>query len=250
MLGDMLTVMWKEGKELFTERETVRGTLASLRGPLIMVAALGIVAPWQVGPAWVETPMSSTVALFVALMFGGTTAGSIAGERERHTLETLLASRLSDRGILLGKIGIAVCFASTCALGTVVLGMVTVNLTGWTGRLLVYALMVLVADVMLGFLTATLAATVGMFVSLRAATVREAAQNVMAILGVGSMVLVWGSVLALRTIPGLEAGFSRLVADLHFADIFLALASVLVVLDAGFLIVADRRFQRVRLTVL
>ena len=31
-------------------------------------------------------------------------------ERERHTLETLLASRLSDRAILLGKIGAAVGF--------------------------------------------------------------------------------------------------------------------------------------------
>ncbi|MGD2146511.1 MAG: ABC transporter permease subunit [Anaerolineae bacterium] len=249
MLGDILTVMWKEGKELFTERETVRGTLASLLGPLIMVAALGIVAPWQVGPTWVETPMSSAVALFVALMFGGTTAGSIAGERERHTLETLLASRLSDRGILLGKIGIAVCFASTCALGTVLLGMVIVNLTGWTGRLLVYPLIVLVADVMLGLLTATLAATVGVFVSLRSATVREAEQNVMAILGVGSMVLVWGSVLALRTIPGLEARFSGLVADLSFVEVFLVLVSVLAVLDTGFLAAADRRFQRARLTV-
>ena len=35
-------------------------------------------------------------------------ADGIPGERERHTLETLLASRLSDRSILLGKVMAAV----------------------------------------------------------------------------------------------------------------------------------------------
>jgi ABC-2 type transport system permease protein len=182
-------------------------------------------------------------------MFGGMTAGSIAGDRERHTLETLLASRLADRGILLGKIGIAVCFASSCTLGTVLLGMVTVNVTHRTGHLLLYRPMVLVADLVMGLLTATLAATVGVFVSLRAATVREAEQNIMAILGAGSMLVVWGSVSALKTIPGLDAWFSELVGDLEFVQVFLVLVSVLAVLDVGFLSAADRRFQRPRLTV-
>jgi len=247
MLGDILTVMWKERKELFTERETMWGTLVSFLGPLIMVAALGIVAPWQVGTAWVETPMSLIVALFVSLMFGGMTAGSIAGERERHTLETLLASRLRDQAILLGKVGIAVCFASACALGTVLFGMVTVNATHWMGRLLLYPPMVLIGNLVLSLLTATLSASTGVFVSLKAATVREAEQNIMALLAGGSMVLGWLPILALKAVPGLEALLSEVVRDLHFAQVFAVLLSLLIALDAGILVAAKRRFRRARL---
>ena len=36
---------------------------------------------------------------------------AIAGERERHTLETLLASRMPDRAILLGKVIAIVLYA-------------------------------------------------------------------------------------------------------------------------------------------
>jgi ABC-2 type transport system permease protein len=247
MIDDILTVMWKERKELFTERETVRGTLASFLGPLIMMAALGVVLPWQAGRVWVETPLSLGPALFVSLMFGGMTAGTIAGERERHTLETLLASRLPDRAILFGKIGIAVCFASVSALGTVLLGLVTVNVTHWGGRPLLYPPMVIVADLLTSLLMATLSATMGVFVSLRAATVRQAEQDIMALLAGGSMLLALAPTLALRTIPGLEARFAELLTSLNVTHFALVLLGVLIALDAAFLLAAMRRFQRARL---
>jgi ABC-2 type transport system permease protein len=247
MINDILTVMWKERKELFTERETMRGTLASFLGPLIMLAAMGIVAPWQVGPAWVQTPLSIAPALFVSLMFGGMTAGSIAGERERHTLETLLASRLPDQAILFGKVAIAVCFASASALGTVLLGLVTLNTVHWGGGLLLYPPTVIVADVLCSLLTATLSATMGVFVSLRAATVRQAEQNIMALLAGGSMALLWGPILILRTVPGLEARFTELLKRLDLTYFILVLLLVLLALDVGFLAASRHRFKRARL---
>jgi ABC-2 type transport system permease protein len=231
MINDILTVMWKERKELFTERETVRGTLASFLGPLIMMAVMGIVAPWQMGWAWVETPLSLVPALFVSLMFGGMTAGAIAGERERHTLETLLASRLSDQAILFGKVGIAVCFASASALGTILLGLVTVNITHWEGRPLLYPPTVIAADLLFSLLIATLSAAMGVFVSLKAATVRQAEQNIMALLTAGPMVLLSVPVLALKTIPGLEAHFVKLLNSLDATQFVLILLFALVVLD-------------------
>jgi len=249
MIDDILTVMWKERKELFTERETVRGTLASLLGPLIMMATLGIVIPWQAGRAWVETPLSLGAALFVSLMFGGMTAGTIAGERERHTLETLLASRLSDEAILFGKVAIAVCFASASALGTVLLGLVTVNIAHWGGRLLLYPPTVIVADLLLSLLMATLPAAMGVFVSLRAATVRKAEQDMMALLVCGSMVVAWAPVLVLKTIPGLEARFAELLTSPNLTQFVLVLLFVLIALDAAFLVAAMHRFQRARLIV-
>ncbi len=247
MFSDILTVMWKERKELFTERETVRGTLASLLGPLIMMAVMGIVVPWQAGRIWVEGPLSLAPALFVSLMFGGMTAGAIAGERERHTLETLLASRLSDQAILFGKVDIAVCFASASALATVLLGLVTVNITHWGGRLLLYPPNVMAADLLLSLLAATLSATMGVFVSLRAATVRQAEQNIMALLAGGSMVLLLAPVLALKTIPGLEAHFVKLLNSLDATQFALILLFALIVLDVAFLVAAMHRFQRARL---
>jgi ABC-2 type transport system permease protein len=249
MFRDILTVMWKERKELFTERETVRGTLASFLGPLIMTAAMGIVAPLLLGRAWVESAASLATALFVSLMFGGMTAGSVAGERERHTLETLLASRLSDQGILLGKVGIAVAFAWASATGTVLLGLVTVNVVHWAGGLQFYPPMVIVADLLVSPLAATLSAAMGVFVSLKAATVREAEQNIMALLAGGTMVLVWAPILVLKTIPGLEARFSELLTSLDITKAALVLLSVLIALDVGFLVAAMHRFQRARLIV-
>jgi ABC-2 type transport system permease protein len=247
MIDDILTVMWKERKELFTERETVRGTLASFLGPLIMMAALGVVLPWQAGRVWVETPLSLGPSLFVSLMFGGMTAGTIAGERERHTLETLLASRLPDQAILFGKIAIAVCFASASALGTVLLGLVTVNVTHWAGRVLLYPPTVVVADLLVSILVSTLTATMGVFVSLRAATVRQAEQDIMALLAGGSMLLALAPSLALRTIPGLEARFAELLARLNLTQIVAVVLLVLIALDAAFLVAAMHRFQRARL---
>jgi ABC-2 type transport system permease protein len=247
MFSDVLTVMWKERKELFTERETVGGTLASFLGPLIMMAAMGIIAPWQAGRVWVESPLSLAPVLFVSLMFGGMTAGAIAGERERHTLETLLASRLSDQAILFGKVGIAVCFAWASALATVLLGLVTVNITHWGGRLLLYPLAIAVADFVVSPLIATLSAAMGVFVSLKAATVRQAEQNIMALLTAGPMVLLLAPVLALKTIPGLEARFAEMLNSLDVTQLALILLSALIALDAAFLVAAKRRFQRARL---
>lgn len=52
-------------------------------------------APLAIPIAWAALPL---------ILAGVMITDSIAGERERQTLETLLASRLSDRAIVLGKI--------------------------------------------------------------------------------------------------------------------------------------------------
>ena len=50
------------------------------------------------------------------MMVSSLVADSFAGERERHTLETLLASRLPDRAILAGKLLVPVAVAWGAAL--------------------------------------------------------------------------------------------------------------------------------------
>src|SRR4051812_29233920 len=100
-MSDIRTMVWKETKETL-----LQGDLSALLRPLLLIGVLGIGLPWRLGPQWLALmPIVVGIILyipfFVILSFVG---DAIAGERERHTLETLLASRISDRAILLGKI--------------------------------------------------------------------------------------------------------------------------------------------------
>ena len=127
MLADVLTMVWKEWKELLLSRGGIRGGLISTVG--IPLGMLGIYLPWQNGPEWVTTPLLPVAWSWLPLLLvGALVADSFAGERERKTLETLLASRLSDRAILLGKIAALVGYGWGLALGSLVLGTITVNL--------------------------------------------------------------------------------------------------------------------------
>jgi ABC-2 type transport system permease protein len=58
---------------------------------------------------------------------------AIAGERERHTLETLLASRISDRAILLGKVIVTTGYAWGTALLGLLFGLFVANLSKGQG---------------------------------------------------------------------------------------------------------------------
>ena len=94
MLTDISIVVWKEWKELLQFQS---GKRSSLTGLIIMVLIFGIFMPIQWGSIWLETAAPLSFSVIIPLLFVGTMiADSIAGERERHTLETLLASRLPD----------------------------------------------------------------------------------------------------------------------------------------------------------
>jgi hypothetical protein len=108
MLGDIWTVMWKERKGLLRIRGSRTRALLTLLVPVLMIA---MVAPLQLGREWVDGAWSLVGAFLIPMiLIGITIPESFAGERERHTLETLLASRLPDRAILFGKVGLAVAY--------------------------------------------------------------------------------------------------------------------------------------------
>ena len=102
MFSDIITIVGKELKEILNARGNRKGGLIGL---LVILGMFGIYMPLMSGPNWIETPISLFYWLWLPfLMVSSTIADAIAGERERHTLETLLASRVSDSAILLGKI--------------------------------------------------------------------------------------------------------------------------------------------------
>lgn len=242
MSGDLWTVVWKEWKELFARQGRFRGGALNFA---LVLGVFGVFMPWQFGRAWVDSPTMLVYWAWVPLlMVSNVVVDAIAGERERHTLETLLASRLSDRAIVLGKMTAAVAYGLAVTAGTMVLGLVTVNVLVSRGALLVYPAAALAGGVLLSVLGATLTAALGVLISLHAATVRQAGQ----LMGVAILLLVFGPVLLIRAVarhwmshgPGAATPQGTLLLGLLVLGVFL-------VVDAGLVAAALASFRRSRL---
>jgi len=182
-------MVWKEWREF-------RDQLLSLRrgglSALILALILGVVAPVQLGPEWVESKLIIAYWPFLAAtMVSSLIADSVAGERERHTLETLLASRLADSAILLGKIIAAVLYGLGFAVANLVIGLVAVNVAHGNGGLILFGARQLIATVAFTILASLLMAGIGVFISLRASTVKQAQQA----FGIAIIVLTLGPLL-------------------------------------------------------
>ena len=233
-MSDILTMVWKEAKDVFFQ-----GGWKSLIRPLFVVGIMGIYLPLQFGPRWVDlTPIGMLLLLwipfFVIISFIGDV---IAGERERHTLETLLASRMPDRAILLGKVVTTVLYAWGMGVLSLLLGLVLVDLFRTQGNWMFYPLDLFVDALVLILLASVLAASAGVLVSLRVATVRQAQQ----ILSVGTIVFVFGITFALQAVP------ANVVSSLTYSQFLLIAMAVIAVLDAIFLGLSLVSFQRSRL---
>jgi ABC-2 type transport system permease protein len=175
MITDIATIVWKELRELFLQPGRFRGGWV---GMLLFIAVFGIFMPLQSGSDWVNSPLGLVYWSWVPFMLvSSVVSDAIAGERERHTLETLLASRLSDRAILFGKIAASIAYGWGIALVSIFLGLITINLAFGKGSLILYPVNIGTGILALSFLVSTLAAGLGVLISLRAATVRQAQQT-------------------------------------------------------------------------
>lgn len=239
MLHDILTVMWKERKGLFRYRGSRTRFLLVLLTPLLFATVM----PLQAGPDWVEGPLPVLIAAVIPIvMVGITIPDSIAGERERHTLETLLATRLPDRAILIGKLLVAVALSWGMTLIVLLLGLATVNIAHWSGRLLLLTPPIAAGSLGLSLIMSVLIASTGILVSMRAATVQEAAQILMAIFLVPAVIL---QVVALLFRDQLY-GFLRALDGRQF---LLIAMTTLAVLATGVTMTAIARFRRSRLVL-
>ena len=242
MFNDIGTILWKEWHELIRQR----GSRSGLINWLIMVALLGFFMPFQAGATWVSHPLVPLLWAWppvLAVMW--IMSDSFAGERERHTLETLLSSRLSDTAILLGKILTGVIYGWSIEACSLLVAAVTVNLRAphsgfydlpWFLSLLVLSLSVLLLTCAAGALT-----------SLHAPTVRGACQRInLVILAIG---LVAG--LGFRLIPVRDR--NQIVASLTTGQVHLVslslLALMLWICSALLIGVALTHFHRCKLAL-
>lgn len=188
-MRDLWTVVWKEWREF-------RDQLLSLRrgglSALILALILGVVAPVQLGPEWVQSKIIVGYWPFLAAtMVSSLIADSVAGERERHTLETLLASRLSDSAILTGKIIAAVLYGLGFAVANLLIGLVAVNIAHRESAPILFGAQRFAVTIVLTILASLLMAGIGVFISLRASTVKQAQQA----FGIAIIVLTMGPLL-------------------------------------------------------
>ena len=174
MIPDIITVAWKELREMFVQGDPRGRSKMSL---VLLVIIFGIVLPLQNGRDWVSSPISIMVWGWMPFLWvSGIVADSFAGERERHTLESLLSTRLSDRAILIGKLLSALLYGCILTWVNLLVSLITVNVAYGHGELMLFSLPLSIGAISFSILVSGLAASVGVLVSLRAGSVRQAQQ--------------------------------------------------------------------------
>ena len=243
MYKDILTVMWKAQKGLFRIQGRKGQTILMMFTPLM----LAVVMPLQLREAWVESGLSLMIAVIIPLLLVGTSIpAAFASEREQHTLPTLLASRLSDRAILFGKMITSVTFGWGITLIVLLLGLVTANIALWDGHLLFYEPSVFIADLVISLLVSLLIAGAGVLFSLRAESVQQAQQSLMAVMLIPLMVLQAAFFVLATTASG-KTKMRAILESLSFEQFSLILVAILALLAVAVIILAVRQFKRERL---
>lgn len=240
MFTDILTVARKELKEILVQRGSLRTGMSNL---VIVIGIMGILFPLQNGLDWLTNPFSLWTVIWLPLLMSmGLIADSFAGERERHTLETLLATRLSDRAILFGKITTAVAYTLGLTFTGALLGAVTLNIQyPGAGFYLPFTLLGLLIFTLLGSL---LLSGMGVLVSLRADSVRQAYQR----MSIGYLVLLLPLTFAPNFLPQETLRqISTWLAGLNMLQAGAVAGTLLLLIDVVLIAISLARFQRARL---
>jgi ABC-2 type transport system permease protein len=169
--NQITAVVWKEWHEIFRLDQGARPILFRLT-----IAGAFIVAfAWRKGADFGRDASSILLLMeFTILPTLPLPPDAFAGERERHTLETLLASSIHDWAIYFGKffaiLGIGVGFAVLACIIDVL--VIAVRFSGW--RLTDLSPAVLASGLALGALSAAIVVGFGILISMHSRTVRSA----------------------------------------------------------------------------
>lgn len=244
MINDLGAVMWKEWKELFMARGGIRGG-GGLWNVLLSLGIFGVFLPVQFKDTWLDSVWTVFWVLFITSFWTtGFITDTFAGERERHTLETLLASRLSNQAILLGKLGAVVGYVWGQILLSLLLGVVTVNLLAGSGQAAFYRPSVALGAMGLSLLGPGLVGSLGILISLHAPTARQAAQRLLIPV---TLITLLPSLATMLLPADQQERFFRALMEMDVTNLVLLVMAVLLVLDAGLVALALSRFQRARL---
>lgn len=240
MITDIFTIIWKEWKEFLVQRGSFRANALSL---IIIVGFLGVLPPLHTGIFWITSPGVLILSVWAPfLLVSSVVPDSFAGERERHTLESLLATRLSDRAILFGKIFADVGYGWGLTLVILTIGLVTVNFAVKSEIILIYPTTICLNSLILSFLGAGLASGVGVLISLRAPSVRHAHQVLTAV----GMLLLLVPVIGVMALPDDLIKRFTYIGEINAKIVVIVILSLL---NIVFLITAIIMFKRTRLVL-
>lgn len=241
MIADIFTVASKEFGEIFSFGDARGRSKLSF---VVMIIIFGIVIPLQNGRAWVRSPVTALVWGWMPFLWvSGVVADLFAGERERHTLESLLATRLSDQSILFGKLLAALAYGFTLSWVIMLTSLITINVAYRGTGFLFYPLPILLGALVFSILISGLAASIGVLVSLRAGSVRQAQQ----MMSVG-MLLLFVPFMLIQFVPRrLLVTIGIAVQNSNPVQIAIGVVVFLVVLELILIAIARRLFQRSKL---
>lgn len=239
-MRDLRVVLGKEWLEL-RRSDAKWVALATL---LAFLGMIGVFLPWLIGPSWLTAPWIMLLWAWIPMFLVTTvTADAFAGERERRTLETLLATRLSDDAILWGKWLASVMWVAGAMLLSFPLGLATINVA-FEGGPYVPGAGQLLGIASLALTAGGLGGALGVLVSLRASSVRHA-QQVLAII---VFAIAFVPLAAMRALPqDWIAGLVHWLTRGSPTSVAWTLTLVLAAASVPILAVARHRFRRGRI---
>lgn len=245
LVGDIWAMVLKEWKMLFLRRGNRRNN--GWYSLAVAIGLIGVYMPAVTKEAWIDDPLAMIMWGWMPIFWSlGIITSAIAGEREAHTLETLLASRLSDTAILIGKMMSAVLYGWGLMLVSVLVGVVVVNVAFIEGPFRFYQWDAFLAAQMGMFLMAVLFSAVGVLVSLKAPTARQAYQK----LSIVMLALYIGPVMILQFLPKelTDQWFISLNSMTVNWNVIIPIGLLLfLALDVILFLIAKARFQRHKL---
>ena len=173
MFAEIIAIMWKEWRQLL---QRAGGNLSVFVLRMLFSLAIftliipvtvkdGAIVDYSWNQIWITIPLIIVLGLI---------SFSFAGERETHTLPTLLASPLSDRALVLGKMSLPVVYGSICPLIVSLCLLVRINIFNSHSDLILYSSESFISGILTSLLVAILIATLGVYTSMKAPTIRQA----------------------------------------------------------------------------
>lgn len=214
---------------------------------LLMIAAFSIYEPLRIGSDWTTSSIMlfsfSLLLPFIAV--GSIIPYSFVGERERHTLEPLLATPISNIAILLGKIIVPTIYSWGMAILNMGISLLSINLAFGQGRILFYPSNIAIGVIIMSLLISLFIASAGALASLHASTVMQAQRTLVAILFFP--LLIPALLIGPLSPSAWKNTVSQLLAPIGYSKMFIAFAAILVVLIIVTILEALIRFHREKL---
>ena len=175
MLADIGVVVWKEWIEWKRQYGSRRTAWIISIGMLVL---FGLILPLQFGQGWFqrEEALYAWVTLPVLLLLRSM-GDTFAGERERHTLETLLATRLPNTALYLGKLLVPAGYTWLFTQLVMLVALIPLHFLNAGSGWVMYSFAMLMAGGWISLLSSLYAAAAGIFLSLRSPTVDSANQS-------------------------------------------------------------------------